>query len=269
MRTVPILAFLAVLLLPAAGTAADMINLPGSFSSDPAMKIVEEPKTWTPDNMYEHVNGEAELLKRYGAVSLVYASYKNDQEAYLSVDVLDMGAPVNAFGLYSLYAGCDGEEYKTSGATVLAGDFTSYATWGRYFMRIDFETEGDSGDGRSLVDKFLSELSRSLPAPESLPGAVDRLKKLARKPCEVGYHPEHVDYDLEAGPGYTWVGPEGGTYFIRFLSSPDEAQVHAAVLRNRGASTVLVWGNAVTWPKVRTDETSGYLKGVLKKVVKW
>jgi hypothetical protein len=231
--------------------------------------MVEGPKTWTPGNMYEHVNGEAELLKRYGAANLVNALYENDRGAYLSVDILDMGAPVNAFGLYSLYAGCDGEEYSAFGATVLSGDFTSYAIVGRYFMRIDFETDGDSKNGKPLVGEFLSEFSKAIPTPRPLPIAVGRLKKLARRPCEVSYHPEHVDYDLEAGPGYTWIGSDGGVYFITFLPSPDEAQVHAAVLRNRGATTVLVWGNAVTWPKVRTQETSGYLKGVLRRVVKW
>ena len=269
MPSLPAFLFIAVLIFPLTGTAADIPSLPGSFGSDPALNMIEEPKTWTPDNMYEHVNGEAELLKRYGASGLVYASYENEKEAYLSVDILDMGAPVNAFGLYSLYAGCDGEEYSASGATVLSGDFTSYALLGRYFMRIDFEIDGDSEKRKSLVGEFLSELSKALPAPKPLPISVGRLKKLARRSCEVGYHPEHVDYDLEAGPGYTWIGPDGGTYFITFLPSPDEAQVHAAVLRNRGAPTVLVWGNAVTWPKVRTEETAGYLKGVLMRVVKW
>ena len=219
--------------------------------------------------MYEHVNGEAELLKRYGAVLLAYAYYENDRGVYLSVDILDMGAPVNAFGLYSLYAGCDGDEYSASGSTVLSGDFTSYAILGRYFMRIDFETDGDNEDRKSLVGEFLLELSRGLPAPGPLPATVARLKKLARKPCEVGYHPEHVDYDLEAGPGYTWIGPHGGTYFIRLLPSPEEAELQAAVLREKGVQTVQVWENAVAWPKVETKESEGYLEGVLRRVVKW
>jgi hypothetical protein len=219
--------------------------------------------------MYEHVNGEAELLKRYGSISLTYAAYENEGGNYLSVDILDMGAPVNAFGLYSLYAGCDGEEYSSSGATVLSGDFTSYAILGRYFMRIDVDGGEDSYDGKSIVREFLEGLSRTLPAPELLPVAVERLKKLARKPCEVSYHPEHVDYDLMAGPGYTWVGPDGGTYFIHLLTSQKEAGAHAEVLRNRGAPTAYVWGNAVAWPKERTTKTEDYLKGVLKEVREW
>jgi hypothetical protein len=269
MPNLPVFLFIAVLIFPLTGTAADIPSLPDSFGSDPALDMIEEPKTWTPDNMYEHVNGEAELLKRYGATGLVYASYQNENGAYLSVDILDMGASVNAFGLYSLYAGCDGEEYNASGATVLSGDFTSYALLGPYFRRIDFETDGDSEEGKSLVGEFLFELSKTLPALKPLPVPVGRLKKMARRSCEVSYHPEHVDYDLEAGPGYTWIGPDSGTYFITFHPSPEEAEVHAAVLRNRGAPTVLVWGNAVTWPKVRTEKTTGYLKGVLRSVVKW
>jgi hypothetical protein len=229
--------------------------------------MVEELKTWTPDNMYEHVNGEAELLKRYGALSLTNAAYENEAEDYLSVDILDMGSPVNAFGLYSLYAGCDGEEYSTHGATVLSGDFTSYAILGQHFMRIDFETSGGRDEEKSVVDDFLSELPRVLPVSEPLPAVIERLKKVARKPCEVGYHPEHVDYDLETGPGYTWIGPNGGTYFITFLLSPDEAEVYAAALKNRGASTVLVWKNGATWPKVHTEHTKGYLEKVVKMLV--
>ncbi len=269
MRIFPVLLLLAVLLFPVIGFAAEPPSLPDSFGSNPALAMVAEPKSWTPDNMYEHVNGEAELLKRYGAVLLVYASYENDKGAYLSVDILDMGVPVNAFGLYSLYAGCDGDEYSASGATILSGDFTSYAILGRYFMRIDFETDGDSKGGKPLVGEFLLELSKGLPAPGPLPTTVMRLKKLARKPCEVSYQPEHVDYDLEAGPGYTWTGPDGGTYFISFLPSPEKAKVHAAAMEDRGAPTVQVRGNAVTWPKVPTGETGGYLKGVLEELGEW
>ncbi|MDF1525061.1 MAG: DUF6599 family protein [bacterium] len=266
MRIFPALLLLAVLFCPDIGFAAEPPALPGSFGSNPALAMVAEPKTWSPDNIYEHVNGEAELLKRYGALLLVYASYETEEGAYLSVDILDMGVPVNAFGLYSLYAGCDGDEYSASGATVLSGGFTSYAMLGRYFMRIDFETDGEDSKGELLVGDFLLELSRGLPAPEPLPATVSRLKKLARKPCEVSYHPEHVDYDLEAGPGYTWIGPDGGVCFLHFLPSGSDAEDHAASLRKQDVPTVLILGSAVSWTRAGTQKAAAYLKEVLRKV---
>ena len=270
MRFHPAIFFFVTLIFPITGMAAGIPALPDSFGQDPALTMVEKQQAWNPDNMYEHVNGEAELLKRYGAVGLGYAVYENESGAFLSVDILDMGVPVNAFGLYSLYAGCDGKEYRDSGATVLSGDFTSYAVLGPYFMRIDHETDGNRETGKSLVGEFLAELlKRKIPVSGKLPGVVGHLKELARKPCEVGYHPEHVDYDLETGPGYTWIGPNGVTYLISFLPSPDEGKAYAGILRSKGVPTVLISGKAVAWPKKPTEGTDEYLEGVLKKVVKW
>jgi hypothetical protein len=260
--------FLLVLLFTVHGTASGMPLLPDSFK-DGTMVRVEEPRTWTSETMYEHVNGEAELLKRYGATGLAYAFYENQEGDYLSVDILDMTAPVNAFGLYSLYAGCDGDEYSVSGATVLSGDFTSYAVFGRYFMRIDFEAAGGNEGGRSLVSTFLSEFSTSASAPGPLPPAVKHLKKLARKTCEVSYHPEHLDYDLEAGPGYSWIGSDGGTYFMSFLPSPKQAEDLGATLRKKGVPTAMAHASVVGWSKAGTEEAENYLNRVLSEAVKW
>jgi hypothetical protein len=267
MRVFPVYFLFVAFLLPFSVTAADILTLPDSIGSNPVLSRVEELKFWTPDNMYEQVNGEAELLKRYGALSLAYVTYEHDGGAYLSSEILDMGAPVNAFGLYRLYAGCDGDENSLSGATVLSGDFTSYAILGQHFMRIDVDVNDGLEGGKSLVDEFLLAISKELPASAPLPVVLERLKKMARKPCEVGYHPEHVDYDLESGPGYTWVGPDGGTYFVRILPSPVEAEGYAAALTIRGAQAVLVWTNVVTWAKTPTLQTPDYLREVAKTLV--
>ena len=263
----PFYLLFAAFLLPVSVTATDILPLPESIGSNPVLNRVEEPQAWTPENMYEHVNGEAELLKRYGVLSLAYISYEHEGGAYLSVDILDMGASVNAFGLYRLYTGCDGDENSFSGATVVSEDFTSYAIFGKYFMRIDVDADNVHEGGKSLVNAFLLAVSKVLPTPDPLPAVIKSLKKMARKPCEVGYHPEHMDYDLEAGPGYIWVGPDGGSYFIRILTSPEEAEVYAKALTGSGAQDVLVWINTVTWAKVPTLQTPEYLKEVAKTVV--
>ena len=267
MRLFPFYFLFAAFLLPVSVTAADIYTLPDSIGSNPILTRVEELKSWTPDTMYEHVNGEAELLKRYGALSLAYVSYEDEGGAYLSAEILDMGAPVNAFGLYRLYAGCDGDENSFSGATVLSGDFSSYAFLGKHFMRIDVDTNDGHEASKPLVDEFLLAFSKGLSASDPLPAVIERLKRMARKPCEVGYHPEHVDYDLEAGPGYIWIGPDGGTYFVRILPSPEEAEIYATALASRGAQAVLAWINVVTWAKVPTLQTPVYLKEVVKTLV--
>jgi hypothetical protein len=267
MRIFPFSLLAALLILPLPGATDDSPTLPDSIGTNPVLTRVEGPATWNPDNMYEHVNGEAELLKRYGVVSLTYVTYESEGGSFLSVDILDMGASVNSFGLYSLYAGCEGNEYSSYGATVLPGDFTSYAMLGHYFMRIDFDASGVNKKGKELVDDFLLMLQKVLPPIEPLPKIVGYLKKMARKPCEVSYHPEHMDYDLETGPGYTWTGPDSGEYLLRFLPSKEEAELYSAALRKKGISLVLTRSNAVSWSSLPTEDTTGYLKEVLRMVV--
>lgn len=266
MRIIFLVIFYFYLLVPGAAASAENLRLPDTIGTGTVLTRTENPESWTPDNMYEHVNGEAELLKRFGAVKLTYAAYENEDGSYFSVDILDMGSSVNAFGLFSVYSGCGSNEYSFSGATVLLGDFTAYAIFGRYFLRLDFDVDGGSGPGTSLVNEFLSALSAILPAPEPLPAVVNFLKTLARNPCDVGYHPEHVDYDLETGPGYTWVGPDGATYFIVFLPSPETTDGYAALLRKKGVALVMVRDNAVTWPNVTAANTERYLDRVLQKL---
>jgi len=102
----------AALSFPITSYAADILNFPDTLGSDPALTRAGVVQSWDPDNMFEHVNGEAELLKRFGAASLTFVSYENDNGDYFSIDVLDMREPINAYGLYRLYTGCDDTEYK-------------------------------------------------------------------------------------------------------------------------------------------------------------
>jgi hypothetical protein len=256
----------AALFLLSDTATADSLSLPDSFGSKPILTRVEEPKSWTAQTMYEHINGEAELLKRYGAVLLTYVSYEGEGGIYLSADILDMVHPLNAFGLYRLYAGCDGEEHNVGQVSVLSGDYTSYAYLGPYFLRIDFESGEDDVDGQSLADSFLTALARRISTPDPLPPLVEQLNNLSRNPCEVGFHPEHIDYDLESGPGFTWTGKDGRKYYASFFPSPEAAREHASGLKDRGAPLVVVSGRAVAWPKENTAQAAGYLENVLQNI---
>jgi hypothetical protein len=250
----------AMLLAPA--TISAMPPLPEKFGQDLVMVMAESPKTWHPGNMYEHVNGEAELLKRYGARELLYAIYEQGVDRYLSVDLLDMGSAINAYGLYRLYAGCDGEEFIASGSVVLAGDWTYYAQREQYFLRMDVDTP----DTKQTVTDFLAAFFGRQPTPSAPSEILDRLQKAAGNTCEVHYNPEDVDYNLKAGPGYTWTGPDGKTYHLRLLESAQEANEAAEGLSGLGARGVQVRGSLVAWPKETSEETDPYLENVLKDI---
>lgn len=62
-------------------------------------------ETYTADNLYEKIDGRAELYISYDVAGLICTSYKpggsKGDELFIDVFVYDMGNPLNAFGIYS------------------------------------------------------------------------------------------------------------------------------------------------------------------------
>lgn len=257
--TLLLLAGLCVLLNSA---AAATTSFPATLGSDPGLKRHAEAQTWNPENMFEHINGEAELLKRYGAVSLTFVSYENDKGDYFSVDIIDMSTPINAYGLYRLYTGCDGSEYQFSGILISADEFAAQALWGPYYLRFNIDVAENRGAADELVQDFLKTFVENNPDNSSLPAVLAALQAKARKPCELHYHPEHVDYDLESGPGFTWIGPDDQTYFAVTTNSPGEAELQATALKENGVSALLISGRNLIWQQGSGSERLDFLSEI-------
>ncbi|HEX9933932.1 MAG TPA: DUF6599 family protein, partial [bacterium] len=93
------------LLLAAVGTAmAD--NLDALFPQkelEPGWMPQGQPVHYMPDNLYEYIDGEAELYLSYGFKELAALVYYagSPEDTFVTVDVYDMDKPLDAFGLYS------------------------------------------------------------------------------------------------------------------------------------------------------------------------
>lgn len=94
-------------------------------------------KTFNPDNLYKHINGEAELYLPYGFEALGAAFYtsKDNPDKALTVDIYKMGSPLDAFGIYSRYCNPDSPEAKIgSGSFVNDSQLMFYQD--RYFVQL-------------------------------------------------------------------------------------------------------------------------------------
>lgn len=56
---------------------------------------------FNPDNLFEYINGGAELFISYGFKKALTRKYGCIEQSEIIVDVFDMGAPSNAFGVFS------------------------------------------------------------------------------------------------------------------------------------------------------------------------
>jgi hypothetical protein len=67
-------------------------------------KYSEEPMNFIPGNLFEYINGAAEIYIAYDFKELIVGQYEKDkhaEKASISIEIYDMGNEKNAFGIYS------------------------------------------------------------------------------------------------------------------------------------------------------------------------
>ncbi len=64
-------------------------------------EIGREDQTFSHDNLYNHINGGAELYLSYGFQELINRTYTRSDQPDIVVDILDMGTSRNAFGVFA------------------------------------------------------------------------------------------------------------------------------------------------------------------------
>ncbi|MBW1814436.1 MAG: hypothetical protein JRJ39_12440 [Deltaproteobacteria bacterium] len=72
--------------------------LPGDLAG---WSIAEKDKTYGQDNLYEYINGGAELYLSYGFNKVISRRYAASNQPDILVDLFDMGASHDAFGVFS------------------------------------------------------------------------------------------------------------------------------------------------------------------------
>jgi hypothetical protein len=129
--TVAMIAYAEIASLPEAladtYAGADEAELENPFP-DPGVenwRVPGEVSRYTPDTLYQKINGRADAFLQFHVVGLALGTYyhQSDSNRFIDVYWYDMGEPVNAFGMYRAEAppesttvsiGADG--YETGGA---------------------------------------------------------------------------------------------------------------------------------------------------------
>jgi len=92
---------LSVILL--AMTAMPLAGKEGGFFPPAARgwDLAPEEEIRTPENLYEYIDGASELYISYGFEKLTTRRYLSTGQPEITVDLFDMGAPKNAFGIFA------------------------------------------------------------------------------------------------------------------------------------------------------------------------
>ena len=196
MRTV----FLAALLLfaiavPRAGAADPRHPVLDALAAKGEWRLLEPVRTFGPDNLYEEIDGEAELFLPYGMERLTVAVFGRTARpgSEVRLELYRMASPRDAYGIWSQFRYPDQEVLRIPPSEAIVSDMSADFFRGETFVRIRSKPgDGSRNDGIGIASEIVALLSGSGSPPEEaraldgLPGRVSG-SILYQKRAMLGY----------------------------------------------------------------------------------
>ena len=146
---------------------------------------VGSPQVYNQKNLFNRINGQAELFFKYGFQKSVFTIYqnKNNSKDQIELDLYDMGNVLQAFGILSRFR--TGDRPAGVGLESYLEDTSLVFYKGRYFVML-YATEADPSLLKRMAMTISSSIADSTPAPRE----IDYFPKDGLKPGSIEYHPE-------------------------------------------------------------------------------
>lgn len=132
------------------------------------------PAEYTPDNLYEYINGAADVFLSYDFVKLAVLGYENTQKASFTVDIYHHSSNINGFGIYS-------QEKPQKGPFITIGTQGYYEKGilnflkGSYYVKISGYDLGDRDE--AVLTGAAKKIAETIEGESRFPKAVDSFPK--------------------------------------------------------------------------------------------
>jgi hypothetical protein len=137
------------------------------------------------DNLWEYINGAAELFVEFGVVGCQVADLVSG-DVTVTLDLYDMGTPLNAYGVYERERPGDDMAVPGAVAGVVSAPYQALLVKGSLYAKVNtFEGELTDESGMALLEA----LAAALPGSTSRPGEFDLLPEEGRVAGTEGYKP--------------------------------------------------------------------------------
>ncbi len=142
-----------------------------------------EVLTYDADNLWEYINGAAELFVDFDVQTCRTADLSSG-DLTATVDLYDMGSPLNAFGVFNRESPDQGISLPGATAAVISPPYQALMLKGATYVKVN-AVEGELTDesGRNL----LAGIAASLPGQAGLPSELDLLPETGKVPNTEGY----------------------------------------------------------------------------------
>lgn len=153
------------------GTSGDMDSF---FPQMEGWTKKGNPVTYTPDNLYEYIDGAADVFLSYDFVKLATVGLENEAKASLTIDIYQHSNPVNGFGIYS-------QEKSQKGPFITIGTQGYYEKGilnflkGSFYVKISGYDLGDRDE--TVLTETAKQIAQKLDGDNRFPDVVESFPK--------------------------------------------------------------------------------------------
>lgn len=247
-RSLTVAALLVAVLVLVAPAAAAQVPAAGRAR---LARLLPEPRTagataeaarFYAADLYRYIDGAAEAYQAYGMVAMVHREYKAG-DADVTVDIYDMGEPLNAFGIYSTERSPE-NRFIEMGAEGYVDQNVLNFLQGSFYVKLSAFSEVRAVE--PLMRSFAGQISKRIGGGATLPAMLAILP-----PANRVAHSEK--YVKKAPMGYEFLAP-AFTAEYRFAGQRSNLLVSvsgdAAQARNKLESLKTHFGK---WGKVAEE----------------
>ena len=257
---------LAAALAPSASTAELADRFPGPEDLSP-LRLTGQVKVYTPENLWERIDGEAEIYRRFGLkeAAAAYFEHPADPDRSVEVSLFELDSLLSAFGLFASFRSPDAplESLGNGGAV---GEALAVFWHGSHFVHLyaSGPPETREGDLRAAAVAVAAKLGPTAPRPEAL-----RRFESTVDPATVRFLPDHLLGRSALPPGLEGRTREGLRVFVSTGSADVRASLAAYKKVLVGTREMAAPGRAILTGQdpdlgeVRLAAKSGVLAGAL------
>ena len=137
-----------------------------------------EIQTFIPKNLYEYINGAADLYFAYDFQELKVEEYQNEKKASVTVDVYRHRTPLHAFGIYSQERLTEANFLDIGIQGYYEQGFLNFLT-GPYYVKISTVNTGP--EDREVVVAFAKKVAQNLGEKGSFPSILSSFPAEGKK----------------------------------------------------------------------------------------
>jgi hypothetical protein len=195
-------------------------------------KLADGPTKYTPDNLYEYIDGGADAFLQQDFEELAAATYSNPQKVEITVDIYRHRDAVRAFAMYA-------QERPSSAATLpvgvegYAGDDYFQFVIGQYYVKL---TQAGP-HGTSVLKGIAEKVAAGLPGTKEPPAALKCFPEKGKRVRGEKFSAHDFLGHAFLHEGFTAAYEIDGAHFRLFaIQGKDAADAHDMVVRYLAAA---------------------------------